>query len=46
MLTALAATIAIVTSDTIDSVRKSVLANIVSGIASAGAKLVPLAKDV
>ena len=46
MLTARAATTAIVTSDTIDSEANSALARIERGIASAGAKLVPFANDV
>ena len=46
IFTARAATTAIVTNDTIDSVVNSAFMRNVSGMASAGAKLVPFAKDV
>ena len=46
MLTARAATIAMVIRDTSDSDVKSAFARRVNGMASAGAKLVPLANDV
>lgn len=46
MLTARAATTAMVMSDTIDSEANNAFARMVSGIASAGAKLVPFANEV
>jgi hypothetical protein len=46
MLMARAPTTTIATNETADSDAKSTLIRSVNGIASAGAKLVPLAKDV
>ena len=46
MLTARAATTAMVINDTMDSEAKSALARKDNGMESAGAKLVPVAKDV
>ena len=46
MLTARAATTAMVTSETSDSLAKRIFIRRDRGMASAGAKLVPLAKEV